>query len=287
MKTILVAVGGSASDAVVLETALALARPFNSHLEFLHIRIDPGDAAVHTPHLAFVRGAGATSALEELRIETEQRSAQAERHVRDFCHINGVDLHGRPGVEHISAHYREEPGDAMHQLLARARHHDLVVVARPTQPNGLPDDFLERLLLGSGRPMVVAGKRPPEHLTRKVMVCWRETPDAARALTVALPLLAKAEHVVFASVVEGDVEEADMLSGIIHQMKWHGIHASATVAPRNHRSVAEALRTTALACGADLTVMGGYGRGRIREKLFGGCTQAMLDDGDLPILLVH
>ena len=39
MKTILVPVGGSEADALVLETALAVARPLSAHLELLHVRV--------------------------------------------------------------------------------------------------------------------------------------------------------------------------------------------------------------------------------------------------------
>lgn len=287
MKTILVPVGGSATDTVVLDTALAAARPFNAHLEFLHVRIEPADAAKYAPNFGFARGGAVASALEALHAQCEQRSAEAERHVRNFCQINGVDLHAKPGSDHVSATFSEEAGDAMHRLLRRARHSDLAVVARARYPNGLPPDFLQRLLLESGRPMLVAGARSPEFLTRKVMICWRESADAARAVTAAMPLLAKAEHVVLATVVEGEGEEADTVSDLIRQAAWHGIHATATVIPRNRRSAAEALRMTAQSCGADLMIMGGYGQGRVGETWLGGCTQEFLDRADLPVLLVH
>jgi hypothetical protein len=65
MKTILVPVGGSDADASVLKTALALARPLAAHLELVHVRVTPGEAAVHTPHVEFARGANA-KALEGL-----------------------------------------------------------------------------------------------------------------------------------------------------------------------------------------------------------------------------
>jgi hypothetical protein len=58
MKTILVPVGGSDADALVPETALAVTRPLSAHLELLHVRVAVADAAVHTPHLEFARGAG-------------------------------------------------------------------------------------------------------------------------------------------------------------------------------------------------------------------------------------
>ena len=51
--------------------------------------------------------------------------------------------------------------------------------------------------------------------------------------------------------------------------------------------VQELLAAAAEACGADLVVMGAYGHSRIREVLFGGCTQAFISKADKPILLMH
>lgn len=39
--------------------------------------------------------------------------------------------------------------------------------------------------------------------------------------------------------------------------------------------------------GADLLVMGAYGHSRIREPVFGGFTQRVLDGVDLPVLMFH
>lgn len=40
-------------------------------------------------------------------------------------------------------------------------------------------------------------------------------------------------------------------------------------------------------CNADLLVMGAYGHSRVREMLFGSCTEALIHEADRPILLMH
>jgi len=45
IKTILVPTGGSDTDFVVFETALAVAQLFRAHLEFFQVRVDAGEAA--------------------------------------------------------------------------------------------------------------------------------------------------------------------------------------------------------------------------------------------------
>jgi nucleotide-binding universal stress UspA family protein len=51
--------------------------------------------------------------------------------------------------------------------------------------------------------------------------------------------------------------------------------------------VPAALAATADDCGADLVVMGAYGGSRVRERLLGSSTEALLDACDRPILLMH
>ena len=47
MKSILVPFSGSDTDRPLFETALAAARPFSGHLQFLHVRVGAGEAAVN------------------------------------------------------------------------------------------------------------------------------------------------------------------------------------------------------------------------------------------------
>ena len=53
------------------------------------------------------------------------------------------------------------------------------------------------------------------------------------------------------------------------------------------RDLVQRLAVAADECEADLVVMGAYGRGMVRELLFGSRTDALLSSIDRPILLVH
>ena len=176
MKSILIPIGGSDSDRAVLDTAVAAARPLRAHLNFVHFRIGPGEAAVHTPHVAFVSGPAMKDALEKLETDAERRSTTAAEHVREFCSRSQIAMGGPPGVANrVTASWHEEIGNAPRRLLAHARHNDLIVMGRATRPNGLPPDLVETLLLHSGRPLLLACSTPPRNLAGTVMVCWRES----------------------------------------------------------------------------------------------------------------
>ena len=183
MKTILVTAGGSTTDRAVFATALAAARPLAAHLEFFHVRITAEEAALFTPHVEFARGPAIRDAIARLRDEEITRSAAALLHFRTLCKEENIEVVDVPSAKkRLSASWREETNSAESRLMLRARHNDLVVIARPTRANGMPADLLETLLVGCGRPILIAPAKAPESVSRTVMVCWKETPEAARRL---------------------------------------------------------------------------------------------------------
>ncbi|HEV7982243.1 MAG TPA: hypothetical protein VGP86_05055 [Xanthobacteraceae bacterium] len=160
MKSVLVPIGGSDTDASLFETALAAARPFSSHLN-LHIHVGPGQAAANTPHAEFAMGPALSNALRDFEAQAKARSAAAAQHFRDFCLRSSVEICDVPAsAKGVTASWQAEGGHALRRIMFHARHNDLVVVGRAKTANGLPADFLEELLLGCGRPVLIASSAP-------------------------------------------------------------------------------------------------------------------------------
>jgi nucleotide-binding universal stress UspA family protein len=288
MKSFLVPIGGSDTDEPVLETALAAARPFAAHLQFLHVRVGVGQAAQHTPHLEFASGPALRDALMQLETQSQTRSAAAVQHVLDFCARSQIEFSGAPGrSQGVTAICREEKGGTLDRVMFHARHSDLVVMGRSRKPNGLPSNFLELLLLGCGRPILIAGPAPASTVTGTIMVCWKESADAARAVTAAMPFLTRAKRVIFTTVAERNGDTAAAIDDVVRQFAWYGTPADVQVITPNGHPVQELLAGAAQACGADLIVSGAYGHSRLREVVFGGCTQSFIRNCDRPVLLMH
>ena len=181
MKSILVLIGGSDRDEVVLQTALAAARPFSAHLNFLHIHVSPEQAARQDRHVDFAMGAALRNTLDELEVKAKSFSELAADNVRNFCACSMIEICDVPtDAQKVTASFREEKDNALARLIFHARHHDLIVMGRGKQTQGLPPDILERLVLSSGRPMLVAGSAAPQKFTGTVMVCWKECGNAPR-----------------------------------------------------------------------------------------------------------
>jgi len=289
IKTILVPAGGSESDRRMFDTALAAARPFAAHLDFYHVIVDACEAAENTPHVGFAMGAGLVNTLTELRSEEQGRLSAARDQVDMFCRQHDIAIRDKPQDGNaISASWCEESGDSRLLLLRRARCSDLIVMGRSRHRNHLPQNLLERLLLESGRPIMLAPSEATRAMNGTILVCWKECREAAHAVTAAMPLLCQAVRVFIISVDEGGDDGMVAADRLARQLLWHGIHA-ATCNPiaDGGRPVASALSSAARELEAGLMVMGAYSRSPISELLFGGCTQSFLRSADCPIFLAH
>jgi nucleotide-binding universal stress UspA family protein len=288
IATILVPVGGAESDQVVFDTAFAVATALNAHLDFVHVRIGAVEAALHTPHVGFAMGGALANALKDLAWRSEDRAEAGLQNVRAFCAAHGIVMVDKPYASRVvTARWREEDGDALHRLLSASWHNDLAVMARAAKPDGLPAKRLEKLLLESGRPIIIVPSDRPLKKLGTTMVCWRETSDAARAVSAAMPLLVKAQRVIVVSVTEDGIARAAGADDVVHHLAWHGVTVDFRLLPRGGRATIEVLFRVAREEKIDLMIMGAYGHGRMREALFGGCTQTAIEAADIPIFLMH
>lgn len=287
IRTILVPMGGSQSDDAVLPLALATGRRLGAHLDFYHLRLGAADAVPYVPHAEFLIGDALTDAFEAIGRQAAERSVAASDRFRRLCAEETLRA-AEPGTypAGFSVGWVEEQGPLPGALLQRARHADLTIVGRRRQIDGLPGDLLERLLLESGRPLLIAGDEPPTDGT-VVAVAWKEGPSAARALGAAMPFLVTADRIILLAAEEERAPDAAALNGLARQLAWHGIAPACRILPGDGGSAADRLLAAARGESASLLVMGGYGHSRAREWVFGGVTQAVLAAAGLPVLLLH
>ena len=287
MKKILTFVGGGDRDQVIMQTALAAAIPLSAHLDFLHLHV-PATQAARYSNTEFASGAALRNAFERLKTHANAFAELAAENVREFCARSQIEMCDAPtSLRSVTASFREEQSNALERLVFHARHSDLIVMGRAKQKQGLAPDTLEHLVLNCGRPILVAATAAPQTLTDTIMVCWKESNNAAHAVSAATPILAKAKRVVFVSVAEQDDGVTAALDDLAQQFAWNGVAAEVRVIPASRRAIPGALAAAAEECGADLVVMGAYGRSRAREFIFGSCTEAFLGGSDRPILLMH
>jgi len=176
-------------------------------------------------------------------------------------------------------------GQALYADLLVLGQHDATSVSSGAGP---PAGFVESVVVTSGRPALIlplAGGH--ESVGRNVLIGWNATPQAARAVTAALPWLQGAHSV---HVLEATAEGAQCGAGELDIGQYLHFHGIEPVRRRHHVSAAEAgeaLLSVAHEVAADLLVMGCYGHGRTREMVLGGASRTVLQKMTLPVLMAH
>ena len=173
-------------------------------------------------------------------------------------------------------------------LVEGARGADLVVVGRQGPADGDPGLLAVpagALLMAVGRPVLVAPPGLARLSGKRIVVAWKDTREARRAVHDALPFLTRAERAFVVAV--GPDARHEGAEGTAAYLVGHGCEATTHLLPRPTLGPADALLRFAEREGADLIVMGAYGHGRLREWIFGGVTRAMLRTTSICCLMSH
>ena len=290
IKTILVPMQGGGNKPA-LAASLAMARLFNAHVECFCVHQDvnemiaravPYDVGTATVIPGFIQ------AFQDEDAALATRARQAFDEWFQTEKIPYVDA--PPGPQAVSTSWREETGNAAECITRRARFSDLVVLDNTPNRAQWTPGLASTLLVESGRPLLLAAASPPKHFSGTVAIAWKETPEAARALTAAMPILAKAKRVAVLSADEPTRKPlrcVECIDELTEQLTWHGFNVEKHFVIPGGLSVADALIGKAHEIGAGLLVMGGYSHSRAREFVFGGVTQTILDGAKLPVFMVH
>jgi nucleotide-binding universal stress UspA family protein len=112
-------------------------------------------------------------------------------------------------------------------------------------------------------------------------------PHWPRALSAAHPLLEKAQRVVLLHIADEAPTPPQWLEHLAEQLKWHGITVEVRIVAHGAEHLAARLEKTTAELHADLLVAGGFGHSRLRELIFGGVTQSLLEHADCPVFMMY
>ena len=174
-------------------------------------------------------------------------------------------------------------------LACRGRAFDLIVISRPGSGRDEPRmATVEAALFDSGRPVLIVPPltSEPAALGDTVVISWNGSTETARAVSFAMPFLIRARRVVVLTV-KGATVEGPSGEQIAATLRLHGIPATAISHEDERRSPGAAILAHARELGADLLVKGAYTQSRLRQMIFGGPTQHILEHAELPVLMAH
>ncbi|HLB96281.1 MAG TPA: universal stress protein [Acetobacteraceae bacterium] len=278
---------GSAADAPVFATALAVARKFSSHLAFLHVRPDVRQefAALAASEVGAVSGIGDT--MERMERDADQREHAAEQQWRELCQREQLAIRDGPAGDGVSTEWIGEVGDDTAWVAEHGRTADLIIAGHGGQDDGIAMGVLEAALLESGRPVLVAPPTAPASVGRVVTIAWKGRREAAGAVSAGLPFIAQAERVIILTIDEGDDADDRSPERLQRALRWHNPAVLMHRLVHEQGSVAETLLAAAMHAESDLLVMGGYGQTRLHEAVFGSFTRHVLERAELPVLMAH
>lgn len=169
-------------------------------------------------------------------------------------------------------------------LAIEARAADLVVVGGTKETRAYYN--LGSLIINAGRPVLLIADGIKTISAKRIVVGWKDTREARRALADSLPFLAHAAEVVLALIDEGD--GVDRIGGaeVQRYLARHGVSSRVeTASAIGDENAAGKLRDLARHIDADVIVAGAYGHSRFREMMFGGVTRSLLQDRTIHYLM--
>ena len=273
-RSLLVDVAADPRRELRLRLAAGLAKTFEADLVGLFV----------APLMFLPAPYGNPAAMLGAEVLEAQRSAIAEevRRAREAfeaaCSAAGV-----------GAEWYDEEGEAGEVLATYARYSDLTVVGQSEAEGfaGLAAQLPERVVLGSGRPVLIVPYAGTfERICGHVVVAWNGAREAARAVNDAMPFLTRSAKV---TVLEIDPADGSGETGrvLARRLARHGVPASARHTVSGGAPPAEILLSALADEGADLLVMGAYGHSRMREMALGGVTRAVLGHMTVPVLMSY
>ncbi len=180
-----------------------------------------------------------------------------------------------------------EPGGGSEFLASYARAFDLTVVGQPPPkgPGGTVTT-LEAALFDSGGPILIAPRDKPATLGETVVIVWNGSSETSRTIAFAKPLLRLARRIVLLAD-DGGLGHLPAGRLVQRRLAQNGIEAELKLLPDGKIRSGEVLLREAAEQGCDLLVKGAYTQSRLRQMIFGGATNHLIAEAEIPVFMAH
>ena len=183
----------------------------------------------------------------------------------------------------LEAEWRSSDDSGPTAIGVIGRAFDMIVMPQPGALPKMPESVFETALFDSGRPVLVVPAGFAGMVGRKILFAWNGSTESARAISLAMPFLRKAEEIQVVSV-EGSFVPGPAAVEIAQLLARHGLKATGEHIKPGGKTVGQALVERAHTLGADMIVKGAYTQSRLRQMIFGGVTRHLILNSPLPVL---
>jgi nucleotide-binding universal stress UspA family protein len=279
MKMILVPMESNDAIQSSLETALLLARRYDSYIEGFALRW------VINEYIGVEMMGGIP--VERYEQDIAEQTKKARQTFESFMEKHDVPRSNKTTKSMSFGWLANVPEDD-NFVGSYGRVFDVIVMNRPdANSTGLYNRAIESGLFESGRPILLAPPPPPSQIATNILIAWNCSTEQARATALSMPLLQRADRVTVLTVAGGTVVPGPSAEQLIRYLQRNGISAESLTAELDGRSTGEVILATAQSLGCDLLIKGAYTQSRLRQMIFGGATQHVLANAALPVLLAN
>ncbi len=273
IKTIVVHVTNDEDHAGRIAAAKSLARQHDAFLIALYVT-RPADQLQH------IAGRGVSRAfLDQARESAERHAEEVEAEFTSSCERNSIPF------EWIVA-----DGEHLELMAQQAHAADLLIVTRPSDrylEDRLRPRFAEEVIMNTGLPVMVL---PPgfkgDWTPKRVLIGWKGTREAVRAVRDSLSILQKADSVLVGTIRPSEADAVSTIE-IRRYLERQGVDCDVIDMQEEDGGTGKTLLSMAAAHDCDLLVTGAYGHSRLREIFVGGVTRTLMRNAQIPLLLSH
>jgi nucleotide-binding universal stress UspA family protein len=273
--TVMVSLALDQSNEARLEAAGQIAERFDAGIVGIA-------ASQFSPPLYFTSGELAQELIDEGQSSIKKRIGELELQFREAVKNRTKQVEWRSTID-FPARY----------ILREARCADIIVSGgdRGAFSDPLAVASPKDLVMQAGRPLLIVPDSANWLDLRSVLVAWKDTTEARRAIADALPMLRKAKNVTVAEIPEQGGSRSAAATRVRDVAAWlsrHGVSATELVPEKDEdRDTTLQLDGIAADVGAGLIVAGAYGHSRFRELILGGMTQHLITQSARCVLLSH
>ena len=273
-------IGGGDELRERIHGALLIGKYFQAHMEVLKAIANPTQAmSINKSLSATVLKQLNEMVKEDLKKEILMHSSILEEEAEKLdITISDRRIKGTPTAELITARgYRSQV------IEQESKYCDVVVVASP--PKGKITATFETTITKSGKPALMFPRKMKKFSTEKIVIGWNNSPEAARAVSLAIPLMQKAKkvHIITSKEYTDDIKQIRKLQAFLscHDIETTYEVVKTTITP------GEALLNHAQKGEYDLIIAGAFGHKGFKELMFGGTTKYLLKNTNIPVFMSH
>ena len=272
-QTIMVHLQLGHSNSAVLQAAKQIAQ--RCHAAVIGVAVGQQTLMIYGQSYNLVDFFDREQALLEQKIDAEEVLFRAafKDHTKPVEWLSTVTM--EPAVDYVVAH-----ASSVDLIITGATLSDFYEGPNYANAGGI--------VMQSGRPVLAVPVNAQAFKLDNMLVGWKESREARRAIADAIPLLKLATQVTVFEIVAKDHKEGakKRLNDVVIWLNSHGVAAKSVVFIATDTNAAQFI-SIAKKHHADIIITGAYGHSRFREWVLGGITNELLQNAQFNAFLSH